>query len=49
MNDNSSGGKISFVWFHFVNAKENLAHLTKKNWRPGAKINTIYRLSYVIS
>ena len=31
ISDSSSGTKMSFVQFHSVNVKENLAHLAEKN------------------
>ena len=44
MNDNSSQGKMYFILFHSVNVKGNWTHLAQNNSRPGAKINTIFRL-----
>ena len=46
MNDNSSEWKISFVYFHSINVKGNWTHLTEQNSRPGAKITTIFKLSW---
>ena len=46
MNDNSSEGKIFFVYFHSVNVRENCTHQAEKNSRPGAQITTILRLSW---
>ena len=45
MNDNSSGGKMSSMQFHSVNAKGNWANSAEKNLQPGAKITTVFRLS----
>ena len=45
MNDNSSGGKMSFIYFYSLKFKGNCAHLAEKHPRPGAKIPTIIRLS----
>ena len=42
MNDDSSGGKISVIYFYFANVKGNWAHLAEKNSRPGAKTTTIF-------
>ena len=46
MDDNSSEGKIAFVQFHSVNVKGYWTHVAEKNSQPGAKITTIFRLSY---
>ena len=45
MNDKSSQGKYPSFNFFCKNVKGNSTHLTQKNSRPGAKINTIFRLS----
>ena len=42
MNDDSSGGKISIIYFCFANVKGNWAHLAGKNSRPEAKTTTIF-------
>ena len=39
MNDNNSWGKTSFI-------EENWTHSAEKNSQPGAKNNTIFRLSW---
>ena len=41
--DDSSKGKMSFIWFHSVIVKGNWADLTKKNSRPRVKITAIFR------
>ena len=46
MSDNSSQRKMYFIWFHSVNVKRNLTHLAHKNSRPGASMNTVFRLSW---
>ena len=46
MNDNSSGGKMSSMQFHSVNAKGNWANSAEKNLQPGVKITTVFRLSW---
>ena len=46
MNDNISKRKISFTQFYSVNVKEIRAQLGEKNSRSGAKITTIFRLSW---
>ena len=40
---------MSFVSFHSVNDRGNWEHLTEENTRPGAKILTIFRLSWKYS
>lgn len=40
MNDNTSREKLSSVYFQYINAKENWAHLAQKNSRPGSKVTT---------
>ena len=45
MNDNGSRGKMYFISFRSVNVKGNWTQLTQKRFRPGAKINTKFRLS----
>ena len=45
MSDNSSRGKMHSIQFHSVNVKKHCTHLAQKNSRPGARINTIFRLS----
>ena len=44
MSNNIFRGKMNFIKFHSVNVKGNWTHLAQKNSRPGAKINTIFRL-----
>ena len=44
MSNNIFRGKMYFIKFHSVNVKGNWTHLAQKNSRPGAKINTIFRL-----
>ena len=34
MVTDSSGGKMSFAWFHSINVKGNWSHLAEKNSRP---------------
>ena len=46
MNDNSSGRKTSFTLFNFLNIKGSCTYLAEKNSRSGAKISTIFRLSW---
>ena len=45
MNDSSSEGKNALRLIHFINVIGNWTRLAKKNFRPGAKIATIFRLS----
>ena len=40
MNDNTSRGKMSTVYFQYINVKGNWAHLVQKNSRPGSKVIT---------
>ena len=40
MNDNSSKGKMSFVYLHSVNVKGNWAHFVEENSQSGAQITT---------
>ena len=46
MNDNISRRKISFIQFYLVNVKEIRAQLAEKISRSGAKITTIFKLSW---
>ena len=45
MNDNSYHGKMPLIWFDSVNVEEHSTYLSEKISLPGAKINTIFRLS----
>ena len=46
MNDNSFKDKISIIWFYSLNIKGNWAHLVEQKSRAGAKITTIFKLSW---
>ena len=46
MDDNSSRGKVSFIYFSSVNFKGNWAYLADKNSWPVAKITTTFSLSW---
>ena len=46
MNDNVSGGKMAIIWFDSANVIGNWSHLAEKNSRAGAKIVTVFRLSW---
>ena len=46
MNDNSFPGKISLIWFYFVNVKGNWIHSAYKKSQTGAKINSKLMLSW---
>ena len=45
MNNNSSWGKMSIIWFYPVSVKVNWAHLAEKKSRPRAKMLS-YHLGY---
>ena len=45
MNDNSSKGKVPFVYFHSINVKRNWTNLAEIYSQPGAKITAVFRIS----
>ena len=46
MNNNSFSEKISIVYFDSINVKGNRVYFAEKNSWPGAKITTIFRLTW---
>ena len=46
MNEKSFWGKTSFIKFYAKNGKKCWAYFAEKNSEPGAKITTMFRLTW---